>query len=187
MPRHLRILHRREKPRPDCRTSGRSSMIVPLSLGFSSQFNSLRTLIFEVSDSHVVAHRSGVSRPPCSVSIPEYATRSISPASHLVALSAVTPRGFTGGSTPSVRHCSRACRTHLFSPAAFDGLVPKIGSARLIHELESLLENKNYRHLRDELACERPRTLTSLQANRLQLVDFLHQATPSLWASERSN
>ena len=92
-----------------CRADGRTSMIVPLSLAFSSGFASLRSHLYDECDS-LWFSSFGRIPPHCSVSTRGCATRSILPVSRQGRRSAASPRGFTDGSTPSAQFCSTAYR-----------------------------------------------------------------------------
>ncbi len=132
-----------------CRTDGRTSMIVPLSLTFSSGFSSLRTHLYQECNS---IWFSSFGRIPSALF--SFDTR--------VRNTIYLAR--KGSSSPK---CSFTTRLHRwfdsqrpglfdglsyspFSPPAFGGLIPKLGSPRLLNGFQSLLEGSGYR-LQNEL------------------------------------
>ena len=132
-----------------CRTDGRTSMIVPLSLGFSSRFASLRSCLYGQCDS---LWFSSFGRIPSALF--SFDTR-VRNTIYLARKSSKSPkRTFT----TRLHRWFDAQRPVLFddisyasfSPSAFDGLIPKLGSPRLLERFESLLEGSSYR-LENEL------------------------------------
>ncbi len=136
-----------------CGANGRISMIVPLSLTFSSDFADLRLLLYQDCG---LSWFASFGRIPSALF--SFDTR-------------VRNTIFLGHkSSKSPRRCFTT-RLHrwfdserpalfdrlwysVFSPEAFEGLVPKIGSARLLQSIEALLEGGDYR-LRNELSHRR--------------------------------
>ena len=127
-----------------CRTNGRTSMIVPLSLGFSRDFSVLREYLYEHCGS---LWFSSFGRIPSALFSFDTRVRNTIYLGHK--------------SSEASKHCFTT-RLHRwfdsqrptlfdglsyspFSPAAFNGLVPKIGSAWLIRGFESLLGNGDCR------------------------------------------
>ena len=132
-----------------CRTDGRTSMIVPLSLGFSSGFTSLRSFLYEECDS---LWFSSFGRIPSALF--SFDTR-VRNTIYLARKSSKSPkRSFTTrlyrwfGSQRPVLFDGLSYAP--FSPSAFGGLIPKLSSFRLLQEFESLLEGSSYR-LQNEL------------------------------------
>ena len=133
-----------------CRTNGRTSMIVPLSITFSSGFASLRERLYQECGS---VWFSSFGRIPSALF--SFDTR-VRNTIYLAHKSSKLPRRcFTtrlhrwfDSQRPTLFEGLSYCP---FSPGPFDGLVPKIGSARLLQGFESLLEDGNYR-LQNELA-----------------------------------
>ena len=127
-----------------CRTDGRTSMIVPLSLTFSSGFASLRSHLQQECDS---IWFSSFGRIPSALF--SFDTR-VRNTIYLARKSSRSPkRSFTtrlhrwfDSQRPAL---FESLSYSSFSPAAFDGLVPKVGSARLLRGLESLLDDGTYR------------------------------------------
>ena len=127
-----------------CRTDGRTSMIVPLSLTFSSGFASLRSHLQQECDS---IWFSSFGRIPSALF--SFDTR-VRNTIYLARKSSRSPkRSFTtrlhrwfDSQRPAL---FESLSYSPFSPAAFDGLVPKVGSARLLRGLESLLDDGTYR------------------------------------------
>ena len=136
------------------RTNGRMSMIVPLSLTFSSEFARLRTFLYRECGS---SWFSSFGRIPSALFSFDTRVRNTIYLGHKT--HQAPPRCFT----TRLHRWFNSERPKLFegiwysafTPTAFNGLVPKIGSAKLLQSLESLLED-DYR-LGDELSRERRR------------------------------
>ena len=132
-----------------CRTDGRTSMIVPLSLGFSSGFASLRSHLYEECDS---LWFSSFGRIPSALF--SFDTR-VRNTIYLARKASTSPkRSFT----TRLHRWFDSQRSVLFdglsyapfSPPAFGGLIPKLSSSRLLQEFASLLDGSSYR-LQNEL------------------------------------
>ncbi len=137
-----------------CRANGRTSMIVPLSLTFSSQFSNLRTHLYQECGS---IWFSSFGRIPSALFSFDTRVRNTIYLGHKESCGSPV-RCFTtrlhrwfDSQRPAL---FESLSYSSFSPTAFGGLVPKINSARLIQGLESLLENGGYR-LRNECLRER--------------------------------
>ena len=133
-----------------CRANGRTSMIVPLSLTFSSGFASLRTHLYEECGS---IWFSSFGRIPSALFSFDTRVRNAiylghnRPSKSCAAFTTRLHRWFDS-QRPALFECLSYSS---FSPTAFGGLVPKIGSARLIQGFESLLTDGSYR-LRNEFS-----------------------------------
>ena len=136
-----------------CRADGRTSMIVPLSLAFSSGFASLRSHLYEECDS---LWFSSFGRIPSALF--SFDTR-VRNTIYLACKSSKSPkRSFT----TRLHRWFDSQRPTLFdglsysqfSPSALGGLIPKLGSSRLLQAFESLLEGSSYR-LQNELTPSR--------------------------------
>ena len=123
-----------------CRTDGRTSMIVPLSLTFSSGFASLRSHVYSECD---LLWFSSFGRIPSALF--SFDTR-VRNTIYLARKSSKSPkRSFT----TRLHRWFDSQRPVLFdglsyapfSPSAFGGLIPKLGSSRLLQGFESLLED----------------------------------------------
>ena len=132
-----------------CRSNGRTSMIVPLSLGFSSGFARLRSYLYDNCDA---LWFSSFGRIPSALF--SFDTR-VRNTIYLAHKSSKSPkRSFTTrlhrwfDSQRPVLFDSLSYAP--FSPSAFGGLIPKLGSSRLLQGFESLLEDSSYR-LQNEL------------------------------------
>ncbi len=132
-----------------CRADGRTSMIVPLSLAFSSGFASLRSHLYDECDS---LWFSSFGRIPSALF--SFDTR-VRNTIYLARKSSKAPkRSFT----TRLHRWFDSQRAVLFdglsyasfSPSAFGGLIPKLSSSRLLQAFESLLEGSSYR-LQNEL------------------------------------
>ena len=136
-----------------CRPNGRTSIIVPLSLGFSSGFADLRSHLYEECDS---LWFSSFGRIPSALF--SFDTR-VRNTIYLARKSSKSPKHRF---TTRLHRWFDSQRLFLFnglsyspfSPALFDGLIPKMGSARLLKGFESLLETNGYR-LQNEFASTR--------------------------------
>ncbi|MDE2716595.1 MAG: Eco57I restriction-modification methylase domain-containing protein, partial [Chloroflexota bacterium] len=136
-----------------CRTNGWTSMIVPLSLTFSSGFASLRTHLYQECGS---IWFSSFGRIPSALFSFDTRVR------NTIFLGEKSSKSSGRCFTTRLHRWFDSQRPMLFqglsyssfSPAAFDGLVPKISSARLIQRIESLLEDGDYR-LRNEFSSAR--------------------------------
>ena len=133
-----------------CQDNGRISMIVPLSLGFSSDLAKLRALLYQSCGN---SWFSSFGRIPSALFSFDTRVRNTIYLGHKSAKS--PPSCFTtrlhrwfDAERPTLFH---NLGYSSFSPAAFDGLVPKIGSTRLLRGFESLLEGGDYR-LKNELS-----------------------------------
>ena len=135
-----------------CRIDGWTSMIVPLSLTFSSGFARLRTHLYHECDS---IWFSSFGRIPSALFSFDTRVRNTIFLGHKSSKS--SGRCFTtrlhrwfDSQRPTLFD---GLSYSAFSPAAFNGLIPKIGSSRLIQGFESLLENSDYR-LENEFSSE---------------------------------
>ena len=131
------------------RDGSRVAMIVPLSLTFSRQFAALRALLQDECASNWF---SSFGRIPSALFSFDTRVRN------------TIWLGYKSSQAPICNFTSRLhrwfdsqrpalfdCLSYSpFSPLAFNGLVPKLGSARLLEGLETLLTHSPYR-LRDEL------------------------------------
>ena len=132
-----------------CRTDGRTSMIVPLSLAFSSGFASLRSHLYEECDSLWFA---SFGRIPSALFSFDTRVR------NTIYLARKASRSPKRSFTTRLHRWFDSQRPVLFdglsyapfSPSAFGGLIPKLSSSRLLQEFESLLEGSSYR-LQNEL------------------------------------
>ena len=134
-------------------TNGRIGMIAPLSLSFSSQFAALRTLLFRECKLNWF---SSFGRIPSALF--SFDTR-VRNTIYLGRKSSQSPNlSFTTRLHRWFEHQRPSLFYELsysrFSPKAFGGLIPKIGSQRLLQGFESLLLNGEYR-LQDELSPRR--------------------------------
>ena len=134
-------------------TNGRIGMIVPLSLTFSSQFVALRTLLFRECKLNWF---SSFGRIPSALFSFDTRVRN------------TIYLGHKSSQSPSLSFTTRLHRWFNsqrpalfedlsyspFCPKAFDGLIPKIGSQRLLQGFESLLLNGEYR-LQSEFSIRR--------------------------------
>ncbi len=127
-----------------CRTNGRTSMIVPLSITFSSGFASLRAHLYQECSS---VWFSSFGRIPSALFSFDTRVRNTIYLGHKS--SGASKRCFT----TRLHRWFHSQRPTLFdslsyspfSPAAFEGLIPKIGRTQLIRGFESLLGNGDYR------------------------------------------
>ena len=132
-----------------CRSNGRTSMIVPLSLAFSSGFASLRSHLYGECDS---LWFSSFGRIPSALFSFDTRVR------NTIYLARKSSRSPKRSFTTRLHRWFDSQRQVLFdglsyapfSPSAFGGLIPKLGSSRLLKEFESLLEGSGYR-LQNEL------------------------------------
>ena len=127
-----------------CRVNGRTSMIVPLSIGFSEDFSALREYLYEQCG---YLWFSSFGRIPSALfSFDTRVRNTIYMAKRSIE---TTPSRMTtrlhrwfDSERPflfdNLNYCS-------FSPSLFGGLVPKLGNARLIQGLETLLSGGDYR------------------------------------------
>ncbi len=136
-----------------CRSGGRTSMIVPLSLAFSSRFTSLRTYLHGECNS---LWFSSFGRIPSALFSFDTRVR------NTIYLPRKSSRSPKRSFTTRLHRWFDSQRPTLFdglsyspfSPSAFGGLIPKLGSAHLLQGFESLLEGSGYR-LENELAPSR--------------------------------
>ena len=136
-----------------CQTNGRIGMIVPLSISFSSQFVSLRTFLYRECG---INWFSSFGRIPSALFSFDTRVRNTIYLGHKS--STLSSQSFT----TRLHRWFDSQRPALFellsyspfSPQAFDGLIPKIGSSRLLQGFESLLSNGDYR-LESELSLRR--------------------------------
>ena len=132
-----------------CRPDGRTSMILPLSLTFSSQFASLRAHLY--AECGTIWFASFGRIPSALFSFDTRVRNTI-----YLGYKARTPKQRY---TTRLHRWFESERPSLFynlayspfCPELFDGLVPKIGSAQLLQGFESLLRAGPYR-LRNELS-----------------------------------
>ena len=133
-----------------CRIDGRTSMIVPLSLTFSSGFDSLRSHIYGECDS---LWFSSFGRIPSALFSFDTRVR------NTIYLARKSSRSPKRSFTTRLHRWFDSQRLALFeslsysqfSPSVFGGLIPKLGSARLLQGFESLLGGSGYR-LQNEFA-----------------------------------
>ena len=126
------------------RSDGRTSMIVPLSLTFSSGFPSLRTHLHGECDS---LWFSSFGRIPSALFSFDTRVR------NTIYLARKSSRSPKRSFTTRLHRWFDSQRPTLFdglsyspfSPSAFGGLIPKLGSAHLLQGFESLLESSGYR------------------------------------------
>ncbi len=136
-----------------CRSDGRTSMIVPLSLTFSSGFGNLRAHLYEECDS---LWFSSFGRIPSALFSFDTRVR------NTIYLGRKASRSPKRNFTTRLHRWFDSQRPVLFdglsyapfSPSAFGGLIPKLSSSRLLQEFESLLEGSGYR-LQNELTPSR--------------------------------
>ena len=115
-------------------SDGRFGIIVPLSLTFSSKFQSLRNLLFEQFGSNWF---SSFDRGPAVLFSADVLIRNT--------IHVGCKRGQKRAHTTSLHRWFQKARPHLvegiqyaeFTPSVWDGLVPKISHAGLLHALES--------------------------------------------------
>ena len=133
-----------------CRSDGRTSMIVPLSLAFSSGFASLRTYLYGECDA---LWFSSFGRIPSALFSFDTRVR------NTIYLARKSSRSPKRSFTTRLHRWFDSQRPTLFdglsyspfSPSPFGGLIPKLSSARLIQGFESLLGGSGYR-LQNDLA-----------------------------------
>ncbi len=127
-----------------CRTSGRTSMIVPLSMGFSEDFSVLREYLYEQCG-HLWF--SSFGRIPSALFSFDTRVRNtiyLAKRSTETTPSRMTTRlhRWFDSERPflfdKLSYCS-------FTPSLFDGLVPKLGNAQLVQGFETLLSSGDYR------------------------------------------
>ena len=136
-----------------CRADGRTSMIVPLSLTFSLGFANLRAHLYGECDS---LWFSSFGRIPSALFSFDTRVR------NTIYLARKSSRSPKRSFTTRLHRWFDSQRPTLFdglsyspfSPAAFGGLIPKLGSAHLLQGFESLLEGSGYR-LQSEFAPSR--------------------------------
>ena len=133
-----------------CREGGRVGMIVPLSLTFSREFASLRTAMYEGCGANWY---SSFGRIPSALF--SFDTRVRNTIYIGQKSSRLTPVCFTtrlhrwfGSQRPTL---FEDLSYTPFLPGAFEGLVPKIGSTRLLEGIQGLLEGGAYR-FQDDLS-----------------------------------
>ena len=127
-----------------CRTDGRTSMIVPLSLAFSSRFASLRSHLYGECDS---IWFSSFGRIPSALFSFDTRVR------NTIYVARKSSRSPKRSFTTRLHRWFNSQRPNLFdslsyapfSPSAFGGLIPKLGSSRLLKGFESLLEGSGHR------------------------------------------
>ena len=132
-----------------CRPNGRTSMIVPLSLAFSSRFASLRSHLFRECNS---LWFSSFGRIPSALFSFDTRVR------NTIYLARKSSRSPKRSFTTRLHRWYDSQRPVLFdglsyapfSPSAFGGFIPKLGSSRLLQGFEALLDGSNYR-LQNEL------------------------------------
>ena len=131
-----------------CRSDGRTSMIVPLSLAFSLGFASLRSHLYGECDS---LWFSSFGRIPSALFSFDTRVR------NTIYLARKSSRSPKHSFTTRLHRWFDSQRPTLFNglsyspfaPTLFGGLIPKLSSARLIQGFESLLEGSDYRLLND--------------------------------------
>ena len=127
-----------------CRVNGRTNMIVPLSMGFSEDFSVLRAYLYE---QYGYIWFSSFGRIPSALF--SFDTRVRNTIYLAKRSSEASPHRLTtrlhrwfDAERPflfdNLSYCS-------FSPSLFGGLVPKLGTARLVSGFEALLSSGNYR------------------------------------------
>jgi len=135
-----------------CRAGGRISMIVPLSLTFSSGFAPLRTLIYESAER---GWFSSFGRIPSALFSFDTRVRNTIFLGHKGRARTTSRRFFTTRlhrwfDTERATLFERMSYSE-FLPAPFGGLVPKLDSPRLMRAFENLLTSGDYR-LKSDLA-----------------------------------
>ena len=127
-----------------CRVNGRTSMIVPLSMGFSEDFSVLREYLYEQCG-HLWF--SSFGRIPSALFSFDTRVRNtvyLAKRSTESAPSRMTTRLYRwfDAERPflfdNLSYCS-------FTPSLFGGLVPKLGNSRLVEGFETLLSGGDYR------------------------------------------
>ena len=127
-----------------CQVNGRTSMIVPLSIGFSEDFSVLREYLYERCG-HLWF--SSFGRIPSALFSFDTRVRNtiyLAKRSIEIAPSRMTTRlhRWFDSERPFLFANLNYCR---FSPSLFGGLVPKLGNPRLVQGLETLLSGGDYR------------------------------------------
>ena len=131
-----------------CRVNGRTSMIVPLSMGFSEDFSVLREYLYEQCG-HLWF--SSFGRIPSALFSFDTRVR------NTIYLAKRSPETTPSRMTTRLHRWFDSERPFLFdnlnycsfSPSLFGGLVPKLGNARLVEGLETLLSGGDYRLAND--------------------------------------
>ena len=126
-----------------CRNGGRTSMIVPLSLGFSSGFANLRDLLYQESNALWFSSFGRIPSALFSFDTRVRNTIYLARKSRRAALCFTTRlhRWFDSQRPALFANLSYSS----FSPKAFEGLVPKIGNPVLLRAFESLSQRNRYR------------------------------------------
>ncbi len=133
-----------------CREGGRVGMIVPLSVTFSGDFASLRAVMCEGCGANWYSSFGRIPSALFSFDTRVRNTIYIGQKSTRVAPVCYTTRlhRWFGSQRPTL---FEDLSYNPFSPGAFGGLVPKLGSARLLEGISGLLEGGEYR-LRHDLS-----------------------------------
>ena len=153
-----------------CRADGRIAMIVPLSLTFRDQFTALRTLLQEECAANWF---SSFGRIPSALFSFDTRVRN------------TIWCGWKSSRAPATSFTTRLHRWYSvqrpalfetlsytpFSADAFDGMVPKLGSSRLLRGLE-MLQRENWR-LRSELSRRASGAPLYFKKVRIQLVNIV--------------
>ena len=159
-----------------CRTGGRTGMIVPLSLTFRRDFSPLRELLYRECDLNWF---SSFGRIPSALFSFDIRVRNTI---HL------------GHKFRSERHSNMTTRLHRwnevqrpslfetlsysrFNPAAFRGLVPKIGSAALLQSFQSLV--KKGCRLKDELSASQGNPVLHYKPTPYNWLTFCPELPPA--------
>ena len=137
-----------ERETEPCRDSGRTSMIVLLSMGFSEDFSVLREYLYEQC---VHLWFSSFGRIPSTLFSFDTRVRNtiyLAKRSTETAPSRMTTRlhRWFDSDRPYLFDNISYCP---FTPSLFDGLVPKLGNARLVQGFEDLLSGGDYRLAND--------------------------------------
>ena len=127
-----------------CRVNGRTSMIVPLSLGFSEDFTVLRTYLYE---QYGCIWFSSFGRIPSALFSFDTRVR------NTIYLGKRSSETSPHRATTRLHRWFDSERPFLFenlsycpfSPSLFGGLVPKLGNTRLMQGFEALLSSGDYR------------------------------------------
>ncbi|MCY3799978.1 MAG: Eco57I restriction-modification methylase domain-containing protein [Chloroflexi bacterium] len=132
------------------RTNGRISMIVPLSLTFSSAFSSLRALLYHECDLNWFSSFGRIPSALFSFDTRVRNTIYLGHKSRNSSMSCFTTRLHRWFDSQRETLFQNLCYSR-YSPASFEGLIPKFGSETLLRAFESLLDGEKYR-LRSEFS-----------------------------------
>ena len=127
-----------------CRDNGRTSMIVPLSMGFSEDFSVLREYLYEQCGTIWFSSFGRIPSALFSFDTRVRNTIYLAKRSSESSPSRLTTRlhRWFDSERPFLFENLSYCP---FSPPLFDGLVPKLGNSRLVQGFEDLLSRNDYR------------------------------------------